>query len=128
MEAMKCPNCGAGISKDSGQFCSFCGAKLPDNIHRSEIRIENVAELERLRYEREQNERREAQKKIDRKKKIRNKLITMAAQLAVPVVIFLVTKKWLAPASMVFALYGYIFAGGIAFVVLMGWLADLLKK
>lgn len=128
MEAMKCPNCGAGISKDSGQFCSFCGAKLPDNIHRSEIRIENVAELERLRYEREQNERREAQEKINRKTKIRNKLITMAVQAAVPVAIYFAIKKWVEPVSIVFSVYGYILAGGIAFAVLMGWLADLLKK
>lgn len=128
MEAMKCPNCGAGISKDSGQFCSFCGAKLPDNIHRSEIRIENVAELERLRYEREQNERREAQEKINRKKKIRNKLITMAVQAAVPVAIYFAIKKWVEPVSIVFLVYGYVLAGGIAFAVLMGWLADLLKK
>lgn len=112
----------------TGAFCSFCGAKLPDNIHRSEIRIENVAELERLRYEKEQAEIKAAQAKADRKKKIRNKLLTLIGQLAIPAAIFYATKRWLVPMNPVYTLFGYTLAGGFAFIVVCVWFGELLKK
>ena len=50
---MNCPQCGAAV-KD-GKFCNYCGAKLPDDVKRTEIRIEkqieDVAEIRRADYE-----------------------------------------------------------------------------
>lgn len=59
-----CPACGAPITDDA-RFCSHCGAKLPDNTQRieikSEIKIEDTAKLEevRLKYELEEKKRQE---------------------------------------------------------------------
>ena len=59
-----CPTCGAPITDDA-RFCSHCGAKLPDNIQRielkSEIKYEDTARLEevRLKYELEEKKRQE---------------------------------------------------------------------
>ena len=59
-----CQVCGAPITDDA-RFCSHCGAKLPDNTQRievkSEIKFEDTAKLEevRLRYELEEKKRKE---------------------------------------------------------------------
>ena len=54
---MNCPACGAVIKE--GRFCNYCGAKLPDDVKRSEItinkRIEDVAEMKRAEYEFEES-------------------------------------------------------------------------
>ena len=70
MAATKCPSCGAGILEGSGKFCSFCGALLPDDIHRAELKIENVSDMARLEFEREQARKQEEKEKKAKKAKI----------------------------------------------------------
>lgn len=57
---MNCPACGAPITDDA-RFCSYCGAKLPDNTQRieirSEIKIEDTAKLEEVKRKYELEEK-----------------------------------------------------------------------
>lgn len=54
---MNCPSCGAVIKE--GKFCNYCGAKLPDDVKRSEVvvrkYIEDAAEIKRADYESEES-------------------------------------------------------------------------
>lgn len=65
---MNCPNCGAAI-KEEGRFCNYCGAKLPDDTKRVEVkidkRIEDVAEVKRASYEEKESILRQKQMKRD---------------------------------------------------------------
>ena len=61
--AVKCPNCGSAV-KDEGKFCSYCGAKLPDDTKRVEVKIDNTAEIKRAEYEEQESKLR--QKKMER--------------------------------------------------------------
>lgn len=67
---MNCPNCGAAI-KD-GKFCNYCGAKLPDDTKRVEVkidkRIEDIAEVRRAQYEEQESKLRQKQMKRDLRK------------------------------------------------------------
>lgn len=122
MEAMKCPNCGAGILKDSGQFCSFCGAKLPDNVHRSEIRIENVSELERIQFEREQAERQEQKELAEKKKRRRLNLL----KLSIPVAFAIMGLIGQLSGDNWTTMFGYAMAVLIGFMVLFTMFVHLL--
>ena len=67
---MNCPSCGAVVKE--GKFCNYCGAKLPDNTKRVEVkiekRIEDVAEVKRAAYEEKESELRQKQMKRDLRK------------------------------------------------------------
>ena len=56
--AIKCAECGAAL-KNNSKFCSYCGAKIDDNVKRIEVnvnkRIEDVAEMKRADYETEES-------------------------------------------------------------------------
>lgn len=64
---MNCPNCGAVIKE--GKFCNYCGAKLPDDTKRVEVkidkRIEDVAEIKRADYETEESKLKQRQMKAE---------------------------------------------------------------
>ena len=66
---MNCPHCGAVIKE--GKFCNYCGAKLPDDTKRVEVkidkRIEDVAEVKRAEYEEKESALRQKQMKRDLK-------------------------------------------------------------
>lgn len=59
---MKCPSCGSPVKE--GRFCNYCGAKLPDDTQRIEIRntVEDVAEIKRIERERVESERKEEER------------------------------------------------------------------
>lgn len=107
MAEIRCPGCGAGIDPD-GKFCKYCGALLPSDVQRSEIRIEDVAQLERLKYEqqvREQDLQRKAEEARKRKKQNIIKNVVLAL---VPVAMYvggsiMENQK---DSSFVIALYG----------------------
>ena len=67
---MNCPSCGAVVKE--GKFCNYCGAKLPDDTKRVEVkiekRIEDVAEVKRASYEEKESELRQKQMKRDLRK------------------------------------------------------------
>ena len=67
---MKCPNCGADVKE--GKFCNYCGALLPDNVNRVEVkidkRIEDVAEVKRASYEEEESKLRQKKMKQEMRK------------------------------------------------------------
>ncbi len=70
-----CPTCGAPIT-DNVQFCSHCGARLPDTSRTIEIKYEDAVKLEelRLKYEAEEKQRqenREAKKRRSKALRIR---------------------------------------------------------
>lgn len=54
MAQVKCIQCGASI-EDGSMFCRFCGTKVPDNVFRAEININDPARMkaEELKHERE---------------------------------------------------------------------------
>ena len=54
MARVKCVQCGASI-EDGSVFCRFCGTKVPDNVFRAEININDTARMkaEELKHERE---------------------------------------------------------------------------
>lgn len=56
---MTCPQCGAAVKE--GKFCNYCGAKLPDDTKRVEVRIDNTAEIKRAEYEEKESELRQKQ-------------------------------------------------------------------
>ncbi len=62
---MKCPQCGAEVRE--GKFCNYCGASLPDDTKRVEVkidkRIEDVAEVRRAEYEAKESELRQKKMK-----------------------------------------------------------------
>lgn len=64
-----CPQCGGAVQDDS-IFCRFCGCKLPDNVERKEIRIEDAAALARAEVE-ARREAREARQEEEARKKER---------------------------------------------------------
>lgn len=67
---MNCPSCGAAIQ--DGKFCKYCGAKLPDDTKRTEVRIENLAEMKRADYETEESKLRQREKEAEfRSRKIK---------------------------------------------------------
>lgn len=67
---MKCPQCGAEVRE--GKFCNYCGASLPDDTKRVEVkidkRIEDVAEVRRAEYEAKESELRQKKMKKDLRK------------------------------------------------------------
>lgn len=67
---MNCPSCGAVVKE--GKFCNYCGAKLPDDTKRVEVkiekRIEDIAEVKRAAYEEKESELRQKQMKRDLRK------------------------------------------------------------
>lgn len=67
---MKCPQCGAEVRE--GKFCNYCGASLPDDTKRVEVkidkRIEDVAEVRRAEYEAKESELRQKKMKKELRK------------------------------------------------------------
>lgn len=68
MSRAVCPQCGSPITSE-GKFCSYCGAKIPDDVFRAEIRIDDTAEIQRAQYETEESKLR--QKQTEREFKVR---------------------------------------------------------
>lgn len=70
---MVCSQCGAVVKE--GRFCNYCGARLPDDTNRVEIKVErrfeNAAELKRLELEEQEilhRREEEKQKKMIRRR------------------------------------------------------------
>ena len=84
---MNCPSCGAAIQ--DGKFCKYCGAKLPDDTKRMEVRIENLAEMKRADYETEESKlrQREAEAEFKRRKVKRISSLTF-------LIVFLLIGAW----------------------------------
>lgn len=49
---IKCSQCGASLG-DGSRFCNFCGTKVPDNVFRAEVRIEDAAKIREAELEHE---------------------------------------------------------------------------
>lgn len=71
MSKVVCSQCGAPVTSNS-KFCSHCGAKIPDDVFRAEIRIDNTAEIQRAQYETEESKFRQKQMKSDM---IKNRIV-----------------------------------------------------
>ena len=76
MNRAVCPQCGSPITSE-GKFCSYCGAKIPDDVFRAEIRIDDTAEIQRAQYETEESKLR--QKQTEREFKVRKVRWILAA-------------------------------------------------
>ena len=109
---MNCPSCGAAIQ--DGKFCKYCGAKLPDDTKRMEVRIENLAEMKRADYETEESKlrQREAEAEFKRRKVKRISSLTF-------LIVFLLIGVFgvldLTPFSIIEILIG-LFGGGFMIV------------
>lgn len=90
---MKCPQCGAEVRE--GKFCNYCGASLPDNTKRIEVkidkRVEDVAEVRRAEYEAKESELR--QKKM--KKELRQGKVMRFFGIAMAAGLVLILVSWL---------------------------------
>lgn len=80
MNKAVCPQCGSPVTSE-GKFCSYCGARIPDDVFRAEIRIDNTAEIQRAQYETEESKLR--QKQTEREFKARKVRWILAAIFAV---------------------------------------------
>ena len=90
---MKCPSCGSPVKE--GQFCNYCGAKLPDDTTRVEVnvnqRFEDVAEIKRTEYESAESKRREEERLNARSTK-RKACIVLAVVLSLITIIGIIIK------------------------------------
>lgn len=111
MAATKCPSCGAGILEGSGKFCSFCGALLPDDIHRAELKIENVSDMARLEFEREQaRKQEEKEKKAKKAKLIRSVLSIIIPAIMLLTGVLMLKSHYIEPLGFLLAFVGGIFS------------------
>lgn len=96
-----CPNCGSAIKTD-GKFCNYCGAKLPDDTKRIEVKIDNAAEIVRAEYEAQESRLRQKKMERELRKEKRKPYMVLAKLLSIiiPFAIVLVFKGspfWLVP-------------------------------
>ena len=80
----RCPSCGSAV-KDEGRFCSYCGAKLPDDTKRVEVKIDNTAEIKRVEYEEQESLLRQKRMKRDLAREKRKPYLILAIILTVVV-------------------------------------------
>ena len=121
MLGCKCPNCGSAVVGES-RFCNYCGAKIPDDVQRSEIKIEDVAGIARVEFEREQAAKQEVKEEKARKRK-RNKSIVKLAIVAA-----LGIGGYIAYAKMkYFGTIVLIYCGCFALILLVSFLIDYFK-
>lgn len=86
--AVKCPNCGSAV-KDEGKFCSYCGAKLPDDTKRVEVKIDNTAEIKRAEYEEQESKLRQKKMERELRKEQRKPLVVILKILSFVVPLWL---------------------------------------
>lgn len=91
---VNCPNCGSAI-KDNGKFCSYCGAKLPDDTKRVEIQIDNIAEVKRAEYEEKESQLRQKKMERDLRREKRKPYFVLAKVLSIVIPIGLALTGWL---------------------------------
>ena len=60
MTSIKCPECGANMDSE-GSFCKYCGAKIPDDVKKMALEINDLAQMEKVKLEREKFEYEKAQ-------------------------------------------------------------------
>ena len=118
--AVKCPNCGSAV-KDEGKFCSYCGAKLPDDTKRVEVKIDNTAEIKRAEYEEQESLLRQKKMKHDLAKEKRRPYIILAKVLSFVIPGALAATGWLDPTSEVTCV-------GVAIVFFAVWFVQFLSK
>lgn len=118
--AVNCPNCGSAI-KDNGKFCSYCGAKLPDDTKRVEVKIDNVAEVKRAEYEEKESRLRQKRMERDLKREKRKPYFTLAKILSIVIPFGLAATGWL-PINAMLA------CSGIGAIFLVIWIVLFLTK
>ena len=109
---IKCPNCGAGITDDS-KFCKYCGMKLPDEIEQKRIEINDIAQLEMAKLERERFELMKAEKEKRRKVKLAKRILMVTIWVA------LVAGYYLLNMSDIIRVY-YVIIGILAILLSFG--------
>lgn len=115
-----CPNCGSPIKTD-GKFCTYCGAKLPDDVKRVEVKIDNTAEIARAEYEAQESQLRQKKMKRELRKEQMRPYVTLAKVLSGVLPLALALTGWFGGVS-----YRLLVTVGIAFSVL--WLCRFLLK
>lgn len=89
LKRFKCPNCGASIVEGS-RFCVFCGAAVQaDNTQRAEVRIEDVAEVQRADNETRMSYIREKEMVHDLRWKLFKRYL-MIAWFTVGIILFVI--------------------------------------
>lgn len=91
--AINCPNCGSPV-RTEGKFCSYCGAKLPDDTKHVEVVIDNIAEVKRAQYEEQESKLRQEKMIRELKKEKRKPKIILAKILSVVIPIGLALTGW----------------------------------
>lgn len=113
---MNCPQCGAAVKE--GKFCNYCGAKLPDDVKRTEIRIEDVAEIRRADYETAESRLRQQKMAAElRAKKTRRVSCLTIIALAIVLDAMMMVFKF-APFGMGFPIFLSITASFVFFYVI----------
>lgn len=109
---IKCPNCGAGIDGD-GKYCKYCGNKLPDDTEQKRIEINDIAQVEMAKLERERFEMIKAEKEKRQKVKRIKHVLMVCIWLAVVSGFFILDMSWLGKVY-------YIIGGLLVFFLSLG--------
>ncbi len=86
METIKCVQCGAAVTSES-RFCNFCGAKIPDDVQKSEHTYIDKAELTKIEYEKQIHDEQVAREDAARIAYKKKRLHLMLLALILPPII-----------------------------------------
>lgn len=113
MAKVRCSGCGAAIEPGM-KFCSHCGMQIPDDTFRAEIRVDDSADMMRVRYEEQESKIRQKKMKSELiKNRIAWGLIIFIALLGITCLVLCFADKetgflWILYAGLLLALAIYL--------------------